>query len=177
MDSIRVLVEQYARAAWRRRWIGVFITWLICGVGWVGVYLVPNQYESSARLYVDADAILTPLLRGLAADSAPTSQLEMLQRTLLSRPNLEKLVSKTDLDLSVASPSDRERLLQSLATRHQGDAADQEPVHHHLSQQEPEAGARRGADAAVDLRRKRHRLQPHRHGECQALPRASDLVL
>ncbi len=45
MDSIRILVEQYARAAWRRRWVGVFITWLICGVGWVGVYLVPNQYE------------------------------------------------------------------------------------------------------------------------------------
>ncbi|HME20338.1 MAG TPA: XrtA system polysaccharide chain length determinant [Acetobacteraceae bacterium] len=114
MDSLRALVEQYARAAWRRRWLGVFITWLICGVGWVGVYLVPDQYESSARLFVDADAILTPLLHGLAADSGPTSQLEMLQRTLLSRPNLEKLVSKTDLDLSVANPSDRERLLQSL---------------------------------------------------------------
>ena len=114
MDSLRLLLEQYARAAWRRRWVGIFITWLICGVGWVGVYLVPNQYESSARLYVDADAILTPLLRGLAADSAPVGQLEMLQRTLLSRPNLEKLISKTDLDLGVASPSDRERLLQSL---------------------------------------------------------------
>src|SRR6516165_1592557 len=115
MDSLRVLIEQYARAAWRRRWIGLFMTWLICGVGWVGVYLIPNQYESSARLYVDADAILTPLLRGLAADSAPSSQLETLQRTLLSRPNLEKLISKTDLDLMVSGPSDRERLLQSLA--------------------------------------------------------------
>jgi polysaccharide chain length determinant protein (PEP-CTERM system associated) len=115
MDSLRLLLEQYARAAWRRRWVGIFITWLICGVGWVGVYLVPNQYESSARLFVDADAILTPLLRGLAADSAPVGQLEMLQRTLLSRPNLEKLISKTDLDLGLVGSSDRERLLQSLA--------------------------------------------------------------
>ena len=115
MESIRLLVETYLRAAWRRRWIGVIIAWLICGLGWVGVYLVPNQFESSARLYVDADAILTPLLKGLAADSAPNSQLEVLQRTLLSRPNLEKLISKTDLDLSVAGPSDRERLLQQLA--------------------------------------------------------------
>ncbi len=92
-------METYLRAAWRRRWIGVIIAWWICGLGWVGVYLVPNQFESSARLYVDADAILTPLLKGLAADSAPNSQLEVLQRTLLSRPNLEKLISKTDLDL------------------------------------------------------------------------------
>lgn len=116
MDSLRLLVEQYLRAAWRRRWIGVILAWAICGIGWVAVYLVPSQFESSARLYVDADAILTPLLRGLAADSAPTGQLEVLQRTLLSRPNLEKVISKTDLDLSVTGPSDRERLLQELAT-------------------------------------------------------------
>jgi len=78
--------------------------------------MIPNQFESGARLYVDADAVLTPLLRGIAADSAPTTQLEILQRTLLSRPNLEKLISKTDLDLTLNSPSDRERLLSRLAT-------------------------------------------------------------
>jgi polysaccharide chain length determinant protein (PEP-CTERM system associated) len=115
MESLRLLAETYLRAAWRRRWVGVIIAWLICGLGWVGVYLVPNQFESTARLYVDADAILTPLLKGLAADSSPTSELDVLQRTLLSRPNLENLISKTDLDLSVSGPSDRERLIQQLA--------------------------------------------------------------
>jgi polysaccharide chain length determinant protein (PEP-CTERM system associated) len=115
MDSVRTMLLSYLRAAWRRRWTGVIVAWLVCGVGWVGVYLIPNQYESSARLFVDADAILTPLLRGIAADSAPTTQLEILQRTLLSRPNIEKLVSKTDLDLMLNSPSDRERLLSRLA--------------------------------------------------------------
>ncbi|HEY1411095.1 MAG TPA: XrtA system polysaccharide chain length determinant, partial [Rhodopila sp.] len=116
MDSVRLLISQYLRAAWRRRWMGVIVAWLVCGVGWVGVYMIPNQFESGARLYVDADAVLTPLLRGIAADSAPTTQLEILQRTLLSRPNLEKLISKTDLDLTLNSPSDRERLLSRLAT-------------------------------------------------------------
>jgi polysaccharide chain length determinant protein (PEP-CTERM system associated) len=115
MESVRNMLLFYLRAAWRRRWTGVIVAWLVCGLGWVGVYLVPNQYESSARLFVDADAVLTPLLRGIAADSAPTTQLEILQRTLLSRPNLEKLVSKTDLDLTINSPSDRERMLTRLA--------------------------------------------------------------
>ena len=116
MDSVRVMLAQYLRAAWRRRWMGVIIAWLVCGVGWVAVYAIPNQFESGARLFVDADAVLTPLLRGIAADSAPTTQLEILQRTLLSRPNLEKLVSKTDLDLTLNGPSDRERLLTRLGT-------------------------------------------------------------
>lgn len=116
MDSVKLLVAQYLRAAWRRRWMGVIVAWLVCGVGWAGVYLIPNQYEASARLFVDADAVLTPLLRGIAADSAPTTQLEVLQRTLLSRPNMEKLISKTDLDLTLNGPSDRERMLSRLAT-------------------------------------------------------------
>src|SRR6185437_1940396 len=44
-----------------------------------------------------------------------TGQLEILQRTLLSRPNLQKLISKTDLDLTLKGPEDRERLIKQLA--------------------------------------------------------------
>ena len=116
MDSVRSMLFQYLRAAWRRRWLGIIVTWLVCVIGWAGTYTIPNSFESSARLFVDADAILTPLLRGIAADSAPTTQLEILQRTLLSKPNLEKLISKTDLDLTLNGPSDRERLIGRLAT-------------------------------------------------------------
>lgn len=115
MDPIRLLIRQYINAAWRRRWTGVIVAWLVCACGWAAVAFIPNEYESSARLYVDADAVLTPLLSGIAADSAPASQLELLQRTLLSRPNLEKVISKTDLDLTVANPSDRERLIKQLS--------------------------------------------------------------
>ncbi len=115
MDSVRTMLFQYLRAAWRRRWLGVAVTWLVCGLGWAATYLVPNQYESSARMFVDSDAILTPLIKNIAADSSPTTQLEILQRTLLSKPNMEKLISKTDLDLTLNGPSDRERLITRLA--------------------------------------------------------------
>ena len=115
MDALRGMLFKHLHAAWRRRWMGVTVAWMVCGAGWVLVYAIPDQFESSARMFVDADAVLTPLLRGLAADLSPTTQLEILQRTLLSRPNMEKLVSKTDLELTLNSPSDRERLLTRLA--------------------------------------------------------------
>ena len=89
---------------------------MVCGAGWAFVYTIPNSYEASARLYVDADAILTPLLRGLAVDNSLGSQLDVLQRTLLSRPNLEKLVSNTDLDLSITGPADLEAMVATLGT-------------------------------------------------------------
>jgi polysaccharide chain length determinant protein (PEP-CTERM system associated) len=115
MDAIRTFLLIHLKTAWKNRWLALAAAWLVCGAGWVMVTLIPNQYESSARLYVDADAVLTPLLHGLAAETAPSSQLEILQRTLLSRPNVDRLISKTDLDLSVGSSLDRERLITALA--------------------------------------------------------------
>jgi uncharacterized protein involved in exopolysaccharide biosynthesis len=115
MNTLLVMARRIVKAAWRYRWAAVALAWMICGAGWAFVYTIPNSYEASARLYVDADAILTPLLRGLAVDNSLGSQLDVLQRTLLSRPNLEKLVSNTDLDLSITGPADLEAMVGGLA--------------------------------------------------------------
>ncbi|MBO0710064.1 MAG: hypothetical protein J2P47_02170 [Acetobacteraceae bacterium] len=114
MESISLQLQRFIRAAWERRWVALGTAWLICLLGWLGVYMIPNRYESSARLFVDTDAVLTPLLRGVAADTSSMSQLDMLQRTLLSSPNLDKLISKTDLDLNLKTPQDRQNLIRQL---------------------------------------------------------------
>src|SRR4051812_37489283 len=99
MYQIQILVRKQLTAAWRYRWPAIMLCWLVCAGGWFGIMQIPNTYEASARLYIDADAILTPLLRGISMDSSLQSQVDLLSRTLMSRPNLEKLISKTDLEL------------------------------------------------------------------------------
>ena len=116
MTMMMLLLRRQLNAAWRYRWWAVLFTWAVCAAGWAYTFTIPNSYESSARLYVDADVVLTPLLRGLAIDNASAQQLDVLQRTLLSRPNLEKLISKTSLELAIAGPSDRESMVERLAT-------------------------------------------------------------
>ena len=115
MHALQVLLRKQIAAAWRYRWPAVFFSWLVCVVGWAVTFTIPNTYEASARLYVDADVVLTPLLRGIAVDSSSAAQLDVLQRTLLSRPNLEKLISKTDLELDLKGAADRESLVAQLA--------------------------------------------------------------
>src|ERR1044072_235680 len=108
----------YARQLWRYKWLSVGLAWLICVIGWPVVSLIPPKYESSARVYVNADQYLTPLLRGLATDVDPRRQVEYLQRTLLSRPNLEQVIHLSNLDLSPSSKiseKEREELLLQLA--------------------------------------------------------------
>ena len=115
MDQLRILIRRQVSAAWRFRWAMVACTWIICAIGWAAVTMIPNRYEASARLYVDADTVLTPLLRGIAVENAVSGLVDMLQRTLLSRPNLEKLISNTDLDLQISGSSDLEALVLALA--------------------------------------------------------------
>ncbi len=114
MDDLRSLLQRFTFSIWRKRWIALGVAWVLCIAGWFAVASIPNQYEASARVYVDADAVLTPLLAGIALNTQG-NQLDLLQHTVLSRPNLEKLISKTDLELSVSGPADLERLVFSLA--------------------------------------------------------------
>lgn len=116
MDYWFRFIAQRVAMAWRWRWLLVATAWGICLAGWLVVASIPDTYESEARLYVDADAVLTPLLRGLAVDTATASQLEVMQKTLLSRPNLEKLISMTDLSRQAVVPGERDLLLRRLAS-------------------------------------------------------------
>jgi polysaccharide chain length determinant protein (PEP-CTERM system associated) len=114
MGSLKVILFQYARDIWRRRWYAVGVAWAICLVGWVIVSRMPDIYESNARVYMNADEALTPLLRGLAVESDVDARLERMQRTLLSGTNMKKLIRMTDLDARVKDAADREAMVARL---------------------------------------------------------------
>lgn len=110
------LVRRYGAAGWRHRWKAVAVIWLVALVGWTGVRMLPDRYMSTARIYADADALLGMLLRGIAIDNSPAGQVDILQRTLLSRPNLERVIDRTQLADRVAHGEDRESLIRGLNT-------------------------------------------------------------
>jgi len=106
----------YARQLWRYKWLSTAIAWLVCAIGWGVVAVIPPKYESSTRVYISADQLLTPILHGVAIDDDPARYVEYLQKTLLSRPNLEQVVHLSDLDINVhGDDSQREQILQDLA--------------------------------------------------------------
>jgi polysaccharide chain length determinant protein (PEP-CTERM system associated) len=65
--------------------------------GWVGVSFDPDRYAASARVHVDSENLLQPLLRGIAVDVDSRARLDVLQRTLVSGPNLERVARKAGL--------------------------------------------------------------------------------
>src|SRR5208282_3654496 len=97
------LVEQLfaiLRGMWQRRWFGLGVAWLVAIIGAIIVFRLPDKYEASARVYVDTDSLLRPLMAGMAVTPDAGQQVAILSRLLLSRPNVEKIIRKSDLDTS-----------------------------------------------------------------------------
>lgn len=103
-----------ARRMWKYRWPGLVIAWVMAAIGVAIVFRIPDRYEASARIYVDTQSILKPLMSGLAIQPNVEQQVTMLSRTLISRPNIEKLIRMADLDLKNQSKSDQEALVETL---------------------------------------------------------------
>jgi len=103
-----------ARGMWLYRRLGVLAAWAVGLIAAVVIFLIPDKYEASARIFVDTDSVLRPLMAGLAVQSNAEQQVAMLSRTLISRPNMERLVRMADLDLKLDSKGEREALIENL---------------------------------------------------------------
>lgn len=100
------------------RWIALGTASLAAVGGWVAVEFVPDTYEVSAKVYLDTGSVLKPLLKGLAVENTlREDSAAMVHRTLVTRPNLLALVQAIDLDLTVETDLEMERLIQSITKR------------------------------------------------------------
>jgi polysaccharide chain length determinant protein (PEP-CTERM system associated) len=104
----------HVRGMWHRRWIGLAAAWIIALVGVAVVFRIPEKYEATARVYVDTESLLRPLLQGLAIQPNVDQQVALISRTLISRPNVDKLVRLADLDLNIKTTAEREDLIDNV---------------------------------------------------------------
>jgi polysaccharide chain length determinant protein (PEP-CTERM system associated) len=101
-------------SVWNRRWLALGVAWGICALGWLVVALIPNSYESHARIFVQMQSIL-PGKMGIT----PLEQqkdVDRVRQTLTSAVNLEKVVRGTDLSLTVSGARDMAGKVEMLRT-------------------------------------------------------------
>ena len=112
-DTIAQLLS-YILGIWRHRWMALGVAWMIAVAGWAFVARMPESYVATARVNVDTSSLLGPLMRGLTITPNANDRIAMMSRTLLSRPNLERLARMTDLDLNVRTEAQRDAMIMSL---------------------------------------------------------------
>ncbi|CUI06516.1 Wzz/FepE/Etk N-terminal domain-containing protein [Massilia sp. P8910] len=114
MAELQALLTNFLKAIWKYRWYAVVISWIVALVGWAVVYRLPNEYQASARVYVDTQSILQPLLAGMTTVPNVDQQVAFMRRTLISRPNVERVMRMVDLDIKASTPKENEKLVDDL---------------------------------------------------------------
>src|SRR5512145_2016667 len=117
MDEVLHQVLTALRGMWRRRWIGLSVAWAVAVIGAVVLLRIPDRYEATARVYVDTQTVLKPLMAGLAVQPNVNEQITMLARTLIARPNIEKIIRSTDLDVTTTTQIQKDRLVDDVTRR------------------------------------------------------------
>lgn len=116
MKDLIYQISIVLRGMWKHRRLGVLVSWLVAGVGAIGVLLIPDRFEASARVYVDTQTILRPVMAGLAVQPDVEQQMAMLGRTLISRPTVEKLIGMAGLQTASGSPVDKSALIDRVTS-------------------------------------------------------------
>ena len=99
-EQLRIALHQ----VWTRRWLALAVAWAICLAGWLAVALIPNTYESKAKVFVQLQSIL-PSQAGMNTADRMTD-LVQIRQSLTSAANLEKVVRRTDLNMLVQNNRD-----------------------------------------------------------------------
>ena len=108
------MAQELLREVWRARWLAVGVAWGVSLVLGLAVLLMQDRYEASARVYIDTQSVLKPLMVGLAFQPDIDQQIRMLARTLISRPNIEVLRASKDIGWDAGDPKDHEQEIQNL---------------------------------------------------------------
>lgn len=99
-------------SVWHRRWLALGTAWAVCLLGWLVVALIPNSYESRARIFVQLDDALAEQVGIGVADRK--RDIERIRQTLTSAVNLEKVVRSTRIGETITSPKDMEKAVLDL---------------------------------------------------------------
>ncbi|MEH6824668.1 MAG: XrtA system polysaccharide chain length determinant [Motiliproteus sp.] len=126
LDQLKTLVL----GVWLHRWVAVLIAWLVCLIGWPFVLKFPDQFQSQAKIYVDTQSLLSPLLRGLTIQTNPTQQVQLIVKTLFTRPNLEKVARQADLDIRAKDNSEFDLIIAELQSGLKLNKAGRDNIYH-----------------------------------------------
>ena len=116
MNELAYQLLSHLKAAWRFRWFTVIVAWIIALGGWTAVHRMPDRYQASARVWLNTQSVVKNLLYGLTAQPNVDQMVAMLSRTMISRPNLEKVARMAGMDVELESPKQLERLITRLTT-------------------------------------------------------------
>lgn len=117
MQELFHFIRIEVRGSWRYRWWAIITAWLLCVMGWLFVFTMPDIYEARAQVFVDADSRLADVMGDVGVAPGVGSRVFIVRQAMLGRPQLERVARETDLDLRARDSEEKEALITALRDR------------------------------------------------------------
>jgi polysaccharide chain length determinant protein (PEP-CTERM system associated) len=117
METVVDGTRRVMKVVSRRRWLALGAGAVAALLSAIGISLIPDRYEAVARVYVDTQTVLKPLMTGLTYQPDIDQQVIMLAQTLVSRANVEKLIQAPELQVQTSDVKAREALIARLTEK------------------------------------------------------------
>ncbi len=114
MSNIYDELRSALYSVWHRRWIVLGVAWAVSVLGWLVVAMVPNSYESRARIFVQLDDVLA---QQIGIQGNRKADIDRVQQTLTSAVNLEKVIRATSIGEEITSPKQMEGAVLGLGKK------------------------------------------------------------
>lgn len=150
-EELVLSLRRTGRTLWRRRRLALATAWGVALVAALALPYVPQRYEASARLVVDTQSALRPLISGMSVQSAESErQARVLAREAVASPQLARLLERNELGLPAATAEERENSLVRLIARTKL-SADENGIHTVSYRDTDPERARRVVQGLVEL--------------------------
>ncbi len=106
--------KNYLRIFLQRKWLFFLPFFSVLSVTVIISFILPKVYSAKAKILIEEETMINPLLRNLAVSAPVSGKLHQLREEILSWPRLVQLVEELNLSKSKSSSREFEALMEGI---------------------------------------------------------------
>lgn len=106
-------IARYAQLVLARKRLFIVVVLLVMVVSVVVCYSLPKKYEAKSVVFIEQN-VIRDLVKGIAITPSMDMKIKAIKVTMLSRTMLQKVIKELDLDVSLVTGADWDKLITSL---------------------------------------------------------------
>jgi len=115
MGELKFQLQHYLFEMWKRRWSILLVSWVVGVAGVLFAATAKDVYTSKATVFVDTTSLMQKIVGKDFNIVDPGVVIENVRKSMYARPNIEEVIRRTDLDLTLNDKRDWETLVNTLS--------------------------------------------------------------
>lgn len=104
----------YLKGTLKYKRLAIIFALIVCSGAWSYIFVMPDKYESKAKVHIDSATVIRPLMRGMVIEPDISALIRIIQQLMFTRPNLEKIIELSQLSRSQDNSGSNSELIEKL---------------------------------------------------------------